>query len=129
MAGAVREGGCLCGAVRFQVQGAPLRVGLCHCKDCRKESGSVFASFAIWPRAAFSSEGETQTFAGRSFCTSCGGRVFGLREDEAEVRFGSLDEAPTDLSPSYELWIKRRETWLRPLPGCRQFEEDRPEDG
>ncbi len=55
--------------------------------------------------------------------------MFGLREDEAEVRFGSLDEAPTDLSPSYELWIKRRETWLRPLPGCRQFEEDRPEDG
>jgi hypothetical protein len=36
-----RTGGCNCGQVRFEVSGEPLRVGLCHCLVCRKESGSV----------------------------------------------------------------------------------------
>ncbi|MGK7654598.1 GFA family protein [Roseovarius sp. B08] len=40
------EGGCLCGAVRITAEGAPDRVGLCHCLDCRKCprcGGSVFS--------------------------------------------------------------------------------------
>ncbi len=41
---------------------------------------------------------------------------------------GSLDVAPTDLEPQYELWITRRETWLHALPGTEQFEHDRPDD-
>lgn len=39
---------------------------------------------------------------------------------------GSLDIAPTDLMPEYELWTSRRETWLHALPGTEQFEHDRP---
>lgn len=63
-------------------------------------------------------------FAGRSFCPTCGSRLFCLREDEAEIRLGSLDDPPTDLAPDYEVWIKRREPWLHPLPGAGQFAED-----
>ena len=46
----------------------------------------------------------------------------------AQVRglVGSLDVAPTGLTPNYELWIKRREHWLRPVEGAEQFQEDRP---
>jgi hypothetical protein len=106
------------------VEGEPLRTGLCHCADCRKSSGSAFVFFAVWPRQAFSHSGEITTFAGRSFCPVCGGRLFCLREDEAELRLGSLDTPPTDLAPSYEVWIKRREPWLHPLPGAAQFAED-----
>ncbi|TIM93126.1 MAG: GFA family protein, partial [Mesorhizobium sp.] len=43
-----------------------------------------------------------------------------------EVAIGSLDIAPTDLVPEYELWTSRRETWLHALPGTEQFEHDRP---
>jgi hypothetical protein len=121
-----RSGQCLCGGVQYEVRGEPMRVGLCHCADCRKESGSVFATFAVWPRDAFSSTGETSVHRGRSFCLTCGSRLFNLTEREAEIRIGSLDGAPTDLTPSYEIWTKRREQWLSPLPGCAQFEEDRP---
>lgn len=121
----VRHGGCLCGAVRYEVRGEPMRAGLCHCADCRKESGSAFTSFAVWPREAFSATGVTTTFAGRSFCPSCGSRLFNLSDDEAEIRFGSLDEAPSDIAPQYEVWTKRRENWLAPLPGCGQYDEDR----
>ena len=51
--------------------------------------------------------------------------MFTLDDDDVEIRLGSLDMAPTDLEPTYELWVKRRENWLHPLPDTEQFEEDR----
>lgn len=53
-----RSGGCSCGAVRYKVAGEPLRAGICHCTSCRKESGSVFTAFAVWPESAFETSGE-----------------------------------------------------------------------
>lgn len=120
------RGGCLCGAVRYEVEGEPLRVGLCHCLDCRKESGAVFSCFAVFPATAFRSTGEVRTHSGRSFCPVCGSRLFNPSDREVEIRFGTLDVAPTDLVPQYEIWVKRRESWLSPLPGREQYEEDRP---
>lgn len=120
-----RNGGCLCGAVRFSVKGAPLRVGLCHCQDCRRASGSAFNFFGVWPRSAYGGTGELRTFEGRSFCPSCGSRVASLRDDEAELMLGALDLAPSDIIPDYELWIGRREPWLMDLRWADQFEHDR----
>ena len=71
--------------------------------------------------------GDIGTYSGRSFCPTCGGRVAALTEEEAEVMVGSLDQAPTDLIPRYELWIGRREDWLLPLPWAKQFNHDRGE--
>jgi hypothetical protein len=102
-----------------------LRIGICHCTDCRQESGSAFTFYAIWPRNQFECVGKTSEFAGRSFCPSCGSRLFSLDDQEAEVKAGILSEAPTDLSPGYELWVKRRELWLRPVEGAEQYLEDR----
>jgi len=121
----VRSGGCLCGAVRFSVKGAPLRVGLCHCQDCRRTSGSAFTFFGVWPRSAYEGAGELGTFEGRSFCSVCGSRVASLRDEEAEIMVGALDLAPSDIIPGYELWIGRREPWLMDLQWAEQFEHDR----
>ncbi len=124
-----REGGCLCGAVRFSVTGEPLRIGLCHCTDCRQASGSAFSFFATWPRAAFEGTGETASYKDRNFCPACGSRVYSLREDEAEIAMGALDEAPSTLVPQYELWVFRREEWFHAAPGAAQFERDRQPPG
>jgi hypothetical protein len=102
-----------------------LRVGLCHCLDCRKTSGAPFIAFAMWPREALAYSGKISSFSGRSFCPACGGRVFNLGDDEIEIQTGSFDDAPGDLVPTYELWIRRREHWLHPLPDTAQYEEDR----
>jgi hypothetical protein len=118
-------GGCLCGAVRYTVVGAPLRIGLCHCQDCRQTSGSAFSHFGVWPRSAFSHTGDLSAFQGRGFCPTCGSRVVSLRDDEAEVMAGSLDDVPSDLIPGYELWIGRREPWLLPCAWAAQFTGDR----
>jgi hypothetical protein len=123
-----RSGSCLCGGVQFVVTGEPLRAGLCHCKDCRKTSGSAFSAFAVWPLEAFETNGIVNSYGGRSFCPTCGSRVSFVGDDEVEVMVGSLDLAPTEeLKPAYELWIGRREHWLQPLPDARQFEHDRVE--
>ncbi|MGE0502077.1 MAG: GFA family protein [Rhizobiaceae bacterium] len=122
-----RSGGCLCGAVRFVVRGKPLRVGRCHCQDCRRTSGSAFSFFAVWPRSALTGKGRLSSFDGRSFCRKCGSRVVHLREDEAELMVGSFDAVPSDLTLDYELWIVRRENWLDAHPGAVQYPRDREE--
>ncbi len=123
----VLTGSCRCGKVRLAVRGKPTRVGICHCTDCRQESGSAFTFFAIWPASRFEIQGATAEYAGRRFCPTCGSRMFSLSDTEAEIKLGVLSGAPTLLAPTYELWIKRREKWLQPLEGAEQFDEDRPQ--
>jgi hypothetical protein len=112
------EGGCLCGAVRLAVEGNPYRVGICHCLDCRKSQGAIFRAFAIYPRDALRVTGETRQYrqkgkTDRHFCARCFSPLFQLTEggDEAELFIGALD-ATSQLRPSYELWMGRREEWL-----------------
>ena len=122
-----RSGGCLCGAVRYTLRGEPYGYGLCHCGDCRKESGSVFVAYAHWRRGDAEVTGDVRTYKGRSFCPTCGSRLFNLHEADIEIRIGSLDEAPTSLGPpGQECWIKRRERWLRPIASADQSFEDPP---
>jgi len=121
-------GGCLCGDVRFVVSGAPYRVGVCHCLDCRKHHGALFHASAVFPQEAVTIEGETRSYAGRHFCARCGSSVFGRTADEVEVNLGALD-ATDQLTPTYELWTLRREAWLPPFPVTRRYERDREATG
>jgi hypothetical protein len=126
----VRTGGCLCGAVRYSVRGEPVYVGLCHCADCRKESGSAFSVYAQWPVEAFELSGEISSYDRRGFCARCGSRLLDLTSVDPgdaliEIRLGSLDEAPFELKPEAEIWVKRRESWILPVEGAAQHDENR----
>jgi len=121
----LREGGCLCGAVRYRVRGQPVHVGRCHCADCRKESGSAFTVYAQWPRESFELSGALATYDGRSFCPNCGSRLLCVEDDTVEIRVGSLDDAPFALRPEAEIWVKRREPWLPPVHCASQHRENR----
>ena len=117
-------GGCLCGDVRFVAEGEPLRVGICHCLNCRKHHGAVFYAAAIFAADAVRITGETQQYQGRHFCGRCGGSVFAVTGGEVELHLGAMD-APDRFVPEYECWAKRRESWLPEMPGLTRFEEDR----
>ena len=121
-------GGCLCGDVRLVATGEPYRVGLCHCLDCRKHHGALFAAFAIFPADAVTISGEAHDYAGRSFCPRCGSSVFSRSDDEVEVHLGAFD-APDQFMPTYELWTIRREAWLPPFPLANHYERDRETTG
>lgn len=116
-------GGCLCGDVRLVADGRPNRIGLCHCLHCRKHHGALFFAAAMFPRQAVTIRGETRDFRGRHFCPRCGSSVFAVSGDEIEVHLGSLD-APNQLTPTYECWTARRESWLPPFPLARHYEHD-----
>lgn len=118
------EGGCRCGAVRYSLAGEPYKSGLCHCTECRKETGSSFLYYADWRPDQFTVSGDYATYEGRSFCPVCGGTLFHLGDDQVEVALGSLDEAPVAIVPDAEGWIKRREPWLAQVAGARQCRED-----
>jgi len=117
-------GGCLCGALRVIATGAPYRVGLCHCLDCRKHHGAPFHASAIFPDRAVTITGAFSTFGDRSFCPTCGSPVFARIEDEIGINLGCLDE-PSQFRPTYELWTIRREDWLPEFTGMRHYDKDR----
>jgi len=121
-------GGCLCGKLRFTASGAPDRVGLCHCLDCRKHHGALFHASAVFPETAVTVEGESGSYAGRHFCPACGSSVFSRSGDEIEVNLGALD-APDQFTPTYELWTVRRESWLPPFQLSRRYDRDRDGEG
>jgi hypothetical protein len=118
-------GSCKCGDVRFAVRGSPSRIGICHCTDCRQESGSAFTFFGVWPAANFETKGETSEYDGRQFCPRCGSRLFSAdghegrnqarhfdrRSDAPDAHVRSVDQAPRNLAPTVE--------------GAEQFLEDR----
>jgi hypothetical protein len=131
MAAMRRSGGCNCGKVRLELRGEPIRVGLCHCLTCRRETGSAFMAFAIWEAGAVTVTGTTASWKDttdqRHFCPGCGSSLFGTsnEDNEIEVRIGALDEAPSGLAPDYELWVPRREHWLPERPGTAQHARNR----
>jgi hypothetical protein len=43
------EGGCLCGKVRYSAEAEPAFVGVCHCKNCQKGTGTAFAIVVALP--------------------------------------------------------------------------------
>lgn len=118
------EGGCLCGAVRIKTLGAPKRVGVCHCLDCRKHHGALFFAAAIFSPNAVQITGETRHYNGRHFCPTCGSSVYAVFGDELDVHLGILDQ-PDRFVPDYELWTVRREAWLPAFPGIRHFPRNR----
>lgn len=121
-------GSCLCGDVRITAAGDPYRVGLCHCLDCRKHTGSLFHASAIFPAGAVAVEGETRAYGDREFCPRCGSSVLGRSGDEVEVSLGVV-EATDTFTPTYELWTVRRESWLPPFPLKHHYARDREGPG
>ena len=78
----MHEGSCLCGRVRFEVEGDLPGPDACHCGNCRKHSGHYFVSTDV-PRAALTVHGEenvrwfrSSDKARRGFCSVCGSSLF-----------------------------------------------------
>jgi hypothetical protein len=127
------NGGCLCGAVRYQADGTPSFAGLCYCADCRKASGSGFIPFMSFASTAVRFSGETRQFRSRSFrgtdavrnfCLACGGLVFGgeVGKDASHTIYaGSLDD-PALFHPTIAIFMRDRPAWVVTPPGLRSFD-------
>lgn len=107
-------GGCLCGAVRFTVDG-PLRPPVsCHCEQCRRTSGHYVSATAC-RRAHLSLDADagltwyrSSEDAERGFCRVCGGNLFYRPTDPARdtisIMAGTLDP-PTGLRTAGHIFV------------------------
>lgn len=95
----MQKGSCNCGAVRFEITAAPKGPSVCHCGQCRKQSGHLWASAYVLDQTLIITQDQglkwyaSSPAAKRGFCANCGAFLFWKMTDEATTSFslGSLD--------------------------------------
>lgn len=113
-----RQGGCLCGAVRYEVSVEPKSVVRCHCNDCRRASGAPALAWMIVPVDGFRwLAGEPKGFASsppviRGFCERCGTTLtyFYEKSSYIDVTTATLDD-PDAFAPLKEIWVEQKLAW------------------
>jgi hypothetical protein len=139
---AVHTGGCLCGAVRYEVTGEPLRNGVCHCTYCQKRTGSAFGishyfdaaavRFNDAPRSSYTHHSdETGRALQQEFCPRCGSVVSWVAEALPGMRAvagGSLDD-PNAVPVRRHIWLRSAHAWMVPPADAEQHQMGSPLPG
>ena len=104
------HGSCLCGDVTFETAADPQGASMCHCSQCRKQSGGVWSS-AFVPASALTIVGPVSWYASsatakRGICPRCGSFLFWKAHDEDTISFslGSVD-GPTGLALTKHIFV------------------------
>lgn len=125
-----RTGRCLCGAVRYTLEGELPLLFNCHCRYCRRAHGAAFVTLAWVPNAALrvTSGGEeirefhTPNVGIRAFCGRCGTRLWNQAESTREflsLAIASLDEPP-ERGPVMHINVESKARWYEILDGLPQ---------
>lgn len=130
------EGGCNCGAVRYRIEGQPVVVAQCHCRNCQRQSGSAFSVNLIVKADAVTTTGQLVTYEDRDtlsgnavyrrFCGTCGSPVFSeMAEGNGMiiVKAGTLDEPPV-AAPAISVWTSTKMPWVALPEGQRGFPQN-----
>jgi hypothetical protein len=133
-------GGCLCGQLRYTANAEPVFTGVCHCKDCQKESGTAFNVVIAVPLSAVSIQGSPRTYTTkgdsgkdyvRRLCPNCGSTI--LSEPQAlpgiaALRAGTLDDTSW-LNPDMEIYCDSAQPWVQLGGGMQRFPKMPPIPG
>lgn len=127
-------GGCLCGAVRYEIHGPLQGVVNCHCSKCRRFHGNFGAYTSIrhkdlvlikettlkWYRSITDETPDVH----RGFCGECGSSLFWHPKgrETIAVAAGSLDE-PTGLHTIRHIWLSQRGDFYKLSDDLPRFEE------
>lgn len=127
------HGRCHCGEVQFQVPNQPVTSSICHCDDCRRQSGAPISAWAMVRSDALTVFGKPKVYASsehgrRLFCASCGTGLFftsAVLDAMAmvQVRIAALDE-PSAITPQYQVQTAERVAWMmvpHELPAFERF--------
>lgn len=128
----MHRGSCLCGAVKYVLNGELGRSVFCHCTRCRKASGSAFAANAAIDEATFEithGSDKLKSFSTpegvhRLFCSVCGSPIISKRDSIPGVlrlRLGTLDTAPE--KPVAHIFTASKADWYEIHDTLPQFAE------
>jgi len=129
-------GGCLCGAVRFEITAGFLSAGYCHCTHCQRRTGTASSANGRVPQQGFEllqgaeqlRSFQPQGGVPKLFCASCGSALFSgdpFSDAEVAVRLGTLDRDP-GIRPQYRQFVESAASW-EPVPddGLERFARSR----
>lgn len=128
-----RTGGCLCGAVRYRIDGPPLFLLACHCTDCQVRSGGAFSmSLPVLESGFTLTEGKPVSMGSKHedrtktslVCGGCHTRLWLVNDATPGVviiKAGTLDRRE-DLDPIAHIWLCSKQPWV-PIPeGVLRYE-------
>jgi hypothetical protein len=130
------QGGCLCGAVRFEISAPFVSAGYCHCTHCQRRTGTASSANGRVPQEGFTllqGASELRSYKppdGRPkvFCGSCGSALFSgdpFSDAEVAVRLGTLDRDP-GIRPQYRQFVDSATSWEAiPDDGLRRYPRSR----
>jgi hypothetical protein len=109
-----REGGCLCGAVRYIAEWPPIAVVACHCRNCQKQAGSALSVVGVLQRNALKVTGAPAVY--RKFCGKCGSPVItdtvaAEQQGIIFIKAGTLDDV-SGLAPATHYWTDSAQDWF-----------------
>lgn len=116
-------GGCLCGAIRYELSAEPAMVAACHCKNCQKQTGTAYSVIVGVPEDSVTlTNGTLKTYqhmgtsgmpVHRNFCGDCGSPIHSKAEAIAGILFvkgGTLDDTST-IDIGAEIWCGAKSHW------------------
>ena len=138
--GETYEGGCACGAIRYQISGKPLVESDCQCRDCQRKSGTGHGSYLTFPKRTdvkltgqashwdiVADSGNVKT---RAFCPTCGSPVyltFSAMPEYFTVHAASLDD-PGRYKPQVVFYGARGYAWDQVDPALPKFDKMPPRE-
>jgi hypothetical protein len=132
-------GGCLCGALRYEIAGDPVFVSQCACKDCQKATGTGHTTIIGIHNSQLALSGTPKTYTNhgntggkvtRHFCGECAGRLYTSGDLPGEfimVQAGSLDD-PDLVYPESVIYLKDAPKWDFFDPALPKHEAMRPRE-
>ena len=129
---AAHAGSCLCGGVRYEIDGELSDFGYCHCQSCRKASGSAHGANAgvdkrrleLHDAEDLLREYESSPGKIRAFCSRCGSPIFAYLTQTpnlVRVRLGTLD-TPFEKHARAHTFVSEKADWETISGGTPQFD-------
>lgn len=127
-------GGCLCGAIKYELAEAPAMMGVCHCKNCQRQAGSAFSTLAGVPKDQFKfTSGEPKLYEDgdtksgnqveRYFCGNCGSPIYsalGAQPETLYLKTGTMDDT-SGFAPQFHVWCDTKQSWVDLADGVPQM--------
>lgn len=129
-----RRATCSCGQLGVTVRADPLRVSVCHCRECQRRTGSVFGAQARFPSDKVSIDGRSSTYVrlgdtggtvSFNFCPDCGSTVYYKLQSQPDVvaiPVGAFAD-PSFPEPIVSFYESRRHSWVGVPTGAERFDD------
>ena len=128
------EGGCYCGAVRYQATGDPIFKGQCHCRECQYISGGQPNIVMAMPEGQFTyTKGTAKGFrrrdleqpVTREFCSECGTHLLSRTHrlpGAVLLKVGTFDDQNVYGGPQMAIFLVDKQAFHHVPEGIPTFE-------